>query len=189
MVDTVTLNVHGLRDGEETHIRRIAKYILHLLNAHLRAKDFEANPSRVNHANGLHQALLERATNSHNFANALHARTNVTVDLAREFGEIPLRNLRHDVVQGGLEASGGRLGHGVGKLRKCVAKCELRGGVCERVAGCFRCESGRAGKAGIDFDDAVFTIVGVERVLNVTLANDTKMTDDLYPRISTIFVH
>ena len=140
LINRVALDIHGLRNSEEAHVRRVAQHILHLLDAHLRAKDFEANPSRVNHANGLHQALLERATNSHNFTDTLHGGTDMTVDLAGELGQIPLRDLGDYIIKRGLEAGGGGLGYGIRKFREGVSESDLSSSVRKRVTSSFRSE-------------------------------------------------
>ena len=67
LVDRIAFDIHRLGDRKEAHIRRALKDSVELLLGKLFAEDLESDPTRIHHTNGLHDALLERATDSHDF--------------------------------------------------------------------------------------------------------------------------
>ena len=60
-----------------------------------------------------------------------------------------------------------------------VAQRDLCGDVGQRIAGGLAGQSARAREPGVDLDDAVIGAPGVERVLDVALADDAEMADGL----------
>jgi hypothetical protein len=138
----------------------------------------EPRERRVDGADGLLESLLEGLTDSHDFSDRLHRRRETARDTG-ELLQVPTRDLDDEVVEGRLEACRGVLGNRVLDLVEGDVETELRGGVGERVTGGLRGEGGRTGETGVDLDDAVLLRVGVERVLDVALSDDTEMTDDV----------
>ena len=140
LVDGVALLVHGVRDHEETHIGRFLQHTVHLLDGLTLDVSLETPPPRVDLANSLLKTLFERASDSHNLADTLHSRSDFSTNMS-ELGEIPLGDLRDNVVQRRLEASGGGLRNGVRKCRQSIAESNLGSGVGQRVTGSLRRES------------------------------------------------
>ena len=96
-----------------------------------------------------------------------------------ELGKIPSRNLGDDVVKRWLEVGGGSLGDSVGKLGKGVSETDLGSSVSQRVSGSLGGQSRGSRETGVDLNDTVVETIGLESVLDVTLANNTKMSDNL----------
>jgi hypothetical protein len=96
-----------------------------------------------------------------------------------ELAQIPPGNLGDNVVQTGLEVGSSSLGDGVGELGKRVSQSNLSRSVSERVTGGLGSQSGRARQASVDLNDTVVESIGLQSVLNIALANDTQVTDDL----------
>jgi hypothetical protein len=96
-----------------------------------------------------------------------------------ELGKIPSGNLGDNVVKRRLEVGSGGLGDSVRKLGKSVSKTDLGSGISQRISGGFGGQSRRSRETGVDLNDTVVEAIGLESVLDVTLANNTKMTDDL----------
>ncbi|KAI3491680.1 hypothetical protein L1887_43992 [Cichorium endivia] len=138
----------------------------------------ESVVGRVDLTDGLLERLLKGAADGHDLADRLHAGADLAVDVL-ELAEVPLGDLGDDVVQRGLEARRGGLGHGVGQLGERVAERELGGGVGERIAGGLGGERRRARQTRIHLDHAVLAAVRAEGVLDVALADDAEVADDL----------
>ena len=150
----------------------------------------------INRPNRLLDRLLERAADAHDLADGLHAAAEQAADAA-ELLEVPARDLHDDIVQARLEARRGHLRHRVLDLVQRDAEPELRGDERERVPGRLGRERGRAREPRVDLpggfsiarargdgdgahlDDAVLARGGVQRVLDVTFTNDTKVTNDV----------
>ena len=137
LVYIILLVEHGIRDGKETHVGWPGQRTVDILRFDVRLKAF---PARVYLSDRLLQTLLERTTDGHNLTDRLHRRADLAVHLRRELREIPLRDLRDDVVERGFEAGRGRLRYGVGKFWEGMSEGDFRGGVSERVASCLGSE-------------------------------------------------
>ena len=133
-VNRVLLVEHRVRDGEEPHVRGLAEGVVEVLGLNVCLK---ALPARVYLTNGLLQTLLERTTNSHDFTNGLHGGTDLPV-YRRELRQVPLGNLRNDVVQGRFKACRGGFRNRVRELRERVTESNLRSRICERITSCLR---------------------------------------------------
>jgi hypothetical protein len=96
-----------------------------------------------------------------------------------EFGEIPSGNLGDDVVEGRLEVGSGGLGDSVRELGKGVSKTDLCSSVRKRISGSLGGQGRGSGKTGVDLNDTVVETIRLESVLDVALANNTKMSDNL----------
>ncbi len=135
LVDGVVLLVHSISNGEQPHIRRVAECIIQVGGFH---NDFEALPARINLTDGLLQALLKCASDSHDFTDRLHRRAYFPVDLRRELGKIPFGDLRHDIIERRFEAGGRGLCYSIGELRKSVTKGNFGSSVRQRISGGLR---------------------------------------------------
>ena len=89
----------------------------------------------------------------------------------------PAWDLDDDVVEGRLETGRCGLGDGIRELGKRAAEDEPGGhegqGITRRLGG-----QGRASRQpGVDFDDPVIAVLGIEGVLDVALADDPQVAD------------
>lgn len=125
---------HGVSDREQSSVIVVGQSGVDILGLPVGS---ETVVPRIDLSNGLLQGFLESSTDGHDFTDRLHGGSDGSLDVL-ELGQIPLGDLGHDVVQGRLEAGRGRLGYGVRQFRQSVTQCDLRSGVCERVAGSFR---------------------------------------------------
>ena len=128
---------------------------------------------------GLEDCSLKAAINGHHLACCLHlcAECMISVD---KLIKRPTRELHHAVVDRRLKACLRLLCDGVYNLIECVANCNLRGHLCDRVS----CRLGRECRgttdARIDLDDIVLIALRIERILgvaaplNAEFANDAK---------------
>jgi hypothetical protein len=159
----------------------------------------KAFPAGIDLTNCFLDRLFEGTADSHNFTDGFHGRADLAVNLRRELGQIPLGNLRDDIVQRGFEAGGSGLGYSVGKFRQSVAESDLGRSVCQRIAGSLGSKSRRTrettrrmsssilceevkGIPSIDLNDAILPRVRAKSILDVTLANNAKVTDGLEGR-------
>ena len=142
----------------------------------LEARRVESVDADVEHAKRLLDHLGERAADRHHLADALHLAADAHGG-ALELGEVPARHLAHDVVERGLEERGRPPRDRVRDFGKRVADADLGGDVGERVAGRLAGQRARARQPRVDLDHPVLEAVGVERVLDVALADDAEMPD------------
>ena len=173
-LDSVALVEHSLADGQPTAV----SWVLELVVEIVKLVSLETDEAGVNLANGLLDGLLESSANSHDLADRLHRRANVTLHVL-ELGQIPTGDLGDDVIQRRLEVGAGSLCDCVGKLRERVSKTNLGGSVCERVTGSLGSKGRRTRETGVDLDDSVVESVWLQSVLDVTLTNDTEMANNL----------
>lgn len=176
LVDGIVLLVHGESDGKQPHVGRDRQGVVKVLGF---PNNLEALPVRVDLTDSLLERFLESTSDSHDFTDRLHGRADLAVDLAGKLGQIPLGNLRDDVVERGFKASGSGLGHSVGELREGVSESDLRSGIRKRVSSSLGSERRGPGETGVDLNDTVFARSGVEGVLDIALADDAKMPDSL----------
>ncbi|GKT75685.1 hypothetical protein ColTof4_08108 [Colletotrichum tofieldiae] len=173
-VHRVVLVEHGLANGEPAAVGGVLELVVQVLEL----VALEANELGIDLANSLLERLFKGASNSHDLTDRLHGTADVTLDVL-ELGQIPAGNLGDDIVKGRLEVCSRGLGDGIGELRKTVTQADLGGGVRERVSGSLGGQSRRTRKTGVDLNDTVVEAVGLERILNIALSHDTKMTNDL----------
>ena len=174
LVNGVVLVEHSLSNGQPAAIGGVAESLIEVIEL----VTLETKVLRVNLTDGLLQGLLPGTTNSHNLTNRLHGRANIAVDVL-ELAQIPAGNLGDNVVQTGLKVGGGGLGNGVGELGKSVSQTNLSRGVSKRVTGGLGSQSRRTRKTSVDLDDTVVKSIGLQSVLDIALANDAQVTDDL----------
>ncbi|RUS29121.1 hypothetical protein BC938DRAFT_481033 [Jimgerdemannia flammicorona] len=79
---------------------------------------FDKTPNK-NLTTHLLQTLLKRSPDGHDFADRLHGRADMAVDIL-ELAQVPPGDLGDDVVERGLEARRRRLGYSVGQIRQRV---------------------------------------------------------------------
>ena len=163
-----------LRDGKEPVIAELVQVLGQLRLGHvLELRQPEVLRADLQRADGLEQALLERAADAHDLARGLHLRAE-RVGGGRELIEREARQLCDHVVQRRLErgrrVSDGDLVevHADGDLGR-----DARDGI---AAGLAR---RRAGDAGVDLNEEVLRGLGVERKLHVAAALDLQRADDL----------
>lgn len=124
LVNSVVLFVHGVCDHEEAHVGRVLQHTVHLLNGLALDVSLESPPPRVDLTDSLLETLLECTSDSHDFTDTLHSRTDFSTHVS-ELGEIPLGNLRDNVVQRRFEAGSGRLRDSVRERGQSVAEGNL----------------------------------------------------------------
>lgn len=110
LVDGVVLVVHSMGNSEKAGVRWYTKSVIQFLRLDV---GFETSISGIHLTDGLLKGLLERPSDGHDFSDGLHRRTNLTVDLRRELGEVPFWNLGDDVIQRWFETCRSGLGDGV----------------------------------------------------------------------------
>jgi hypothetical protein len=129
LVNSVTEVEHGVGDGEESAVVVLSQGSSHVLGFPV---GVEAREIGVDLTNSLLEGLLESSADGHDFADRLHGRTDVTLNML-ELGQIPLGDLGDNVIERRLEAGGGRLGNSVGQFGESVTKSDLGSGVRKRV--------------------------------------------------------
>ena len=174
-VDGVALVVHGLANGEPSAVGGVRELVVKVLAVLL---GLETEELGVDLSAGLLERLLEGAANSHDLTDRLHRAANVALDVL-ELAQIPSGHLGDDVVQTGLEVGSGSLGDGVGELGQGVSETNLGRSVSQRVSGSLGGEGGGTGQTGVDLNDPIVETVGLKAVLDVALADDTQVADDL----------
>lgn len=132
----------------------------------------------VNTPNSLLDGLLESTADGHDFTNRLHGGAQRGADTV-EFLEIPSGNLDDTVVKRRLKARGSQLGHRVSDLVQRNVQTQLGSNEGKRVTGSLGSQSGRTRETGVDFNNAVLLGVRVERILDVTLSNNTEVSDNV----------
>jgi hypothetical protein len=173
-IDGVTLVEHSLANSQPTAVSRVRQDIIEVLEV----VTLQTKVLRVNLADSLLEGLLEGTANSHDLTDRLHGTADVAVNVL-ELAQIPTGDLGDNVIQRGLEVGSGSLGNGVWELRQSVSETNLSSGIGQRVAGSLGGQSRRTRETSIHLNDTVVKAIGLERVLDIALANDTQVTDDL----------
>ena len=173
-----SLLVKGLRDGENTTIRRNIQLLLEGFERFELVRRLEPSDRRIHHTQRLLEGFFHGATNTHDFSNTLHGRSDFPTNML-EFGHIPTRNLGDDVIQTGLEGSLSLLGHGVDDLGHRDSQTKLGSDKGQWVTSSLGSQGGRSRKTSIDFDNAVSHGCRVECILNVTFSDDSQVSNNL----------
>ena len=171
----VVLLEHRIGNRKQARVGRDGERVVEVLGAGVHV---EAVVVRRDLAHRLLQRLFKRAADGHHFTDRLHAGARLAVDVL-ELGQVPLGDLGHDVVQRRLKARRGRLGHCVGQLGERVAQRELGRGVRQRVTGRLGRQGTRAAQTRVHLNHAVLAAVRAQRILDVALADDAKVPNDL----------
>ena len=165
-----------LRDGKEPVIAELVQVLGQLRLGHvLELRQPEVLRADLQRADGLEQALLERAADAHDLACGLHLRAE-RVGGGRELIEREARQLCDHVVQRRLER-GRRVGDG--DLVEVHADGDLGRDARDGIAAGLARQRRRAGDAGVDLNEEVLRSLGVERKLHVAAALDLQRADDL----------
>mmetsp|Transcript_4925 Transcript_4925/g.11053 ORF Transcript_4925/g.11053 Transcript_4925/m.11053 type:complete len:391 (+) Transcript_4925:2922-4094(+) len=175
-LDAQSLLVHGLGNSVDTTIGRDRQLLLQVFHRLESIMRLESRNGWIHHTQGLLERFFHGTSNTHNFTNGLHCRTDFTADVL-EFGHIPTRDLGDDVIQTWLECSLGLLRDGIDDLSHRNTETQLRGDEGKRVSGCLGSQSRRSGKTGVHLNNTVLERFGVKSVLDVTFSNNTKMAD------------
>ena len=121
--------------------------------------------------------LFEALADRHDFADGLHARTNLAVH-ADELRQVPARNLDNHVVHLRSLVRRVRCPH-LADFVQAIAQRQLSSHESQRIARSLRCQSRRAAQASIHLDDTVIVRLRVEGILDVAFAHDTEVADRL----------
>ena len=176
VADTVVVHAqpHELRDGEDTVIRADLDVFHQLFNRHVvELRHVDVAHTDLQRADGLEEALLDRAAHAHHFTCGLH----LCAELVRRASELvkrEARHLRHDVVERRLEGGGSVRDH---DLVERHADGDLGRDACDRVAAGLGGQRRGARDAGVDLDEVVLEALGIERKLHVAAALDLKRAD------------
>ena len=174
-LDRVAL-LQSLGNGKHTQVGRVRQLLVQIVKV-LVLVAHETVHTLADHTQTLLDHLLERLTDRHNLTHRLHRRA----DLARyacELREVPTRDLADQVVQlGSLICRIGSI-H-LANLVERVTQCQLCCNKCQRITRSLRRQCRRTAQTSINLDHAVVVGIRVERILNVTLADNTDMADNL----------
>ena len=180
---------HRLGNDEDTIIGRFQERLVHIGDDQLFVAH-ETVRTLADHPQALLDGLFEGAAHSHHLTHALHAGADL-VRYPLEFGQIPTRNLAHDVIQGRFKEGRSGLGHGILQVKETVAQAQFRCHKGQRITGRLRCQGRRTAQTGIHLDDAVVHGIGIVGVLHVALAHNADMTHNLdgqFPQEIVVFV-
>ena len=166
----------GLGDGEDASVGGVDQLLLQLLVGEL--EPVQSLDSDLQGAEAFQQGLLEGPSDGHDLPGALHLGSEVAVHGA-ELVEGPAWDLDDHVVDGRLEGGIGGAGDLVGDLVEGVSDGDLGGDPGDGVSGRLGCEGGGPGHTGVDLDQAVVPVGGVECELDVAASLDPEGADDL----------
>ena len=130
-----------MRDRKQPCVSRNRQGIIDVLRLDICLK---TDVSGIDLADGFLETLFEGTADSHDLADGLHGGTDPTVNLRREFCEIPLWNFGYDVIEGRLKTRSCSLCNCIRHLRQCVTESDLGGCVRERVPSRLGCEGAAA---------------------------------------------
>ena len=139
---------------------------------------FQMNQTDFQGTDCFQQGSFKATFNSHNFAGCFHLGTQGAVS-SYEFIEGPAREFQYDIVNGRLEASFGGFGYSVFDFVQGVTDSNFTGYFRNGITGCFRCQSGAAAYAGVNFDYIVVFREGIQCQLYVTATANTQFTNDV----------
>ena len=166
-----------LGDAEEPLVGRLAELLLEVLERIALVADDAVHPD-LEHPGRLLDRLLEVAADGHDLADGLHLRADLLRD-APEFLQVPARDLDDEIVQGRLEAGRRLFGDRIEQLGQGVAEDELGRDEGQRIAGRLGGQGRAARQPGVDLDDPVVAVLGIEGELDVAFADDAEVADGL----------
>ena len=126
------------KDAQRRSVLDLVPYIFELEQVR-----FETIGADIEHPEGLLDNLGKAPADRHDFADAFHFGADANGG-APELGNIPTRNLAHQIVERRFEESRRAAGDAVRDLRQAVADRDLRRHVCQRIAGGLAGESARS---------------------------------------------
>ena len=138
----------------------------------------EAVGPLADHPQSLLQGLLERPADGHHLPDTFHAGADVP-GYALELGQVPPRDLAHDIVQGRFEERGCRPGHGILQFEQAITQAQLGRHGRQRIPRRLGGQGRGTAEPRIDLDHPVILPVGAEGILDVALAHDAQMPDDV----------
>mmetsp|Transcript_14351 Transcript_14351/g.31136 ORF Transcript_14351/g.31136 Transcript_14351/m.31136 type:complete len:348 (-) Transcript_14351:2028-3071(-) len=174
--DSHGLVVKGLGDSKDALVGRNTELLLKLLLGELHGR-LETGNCGVNHTKGLLDRLLLSTADGHDFTNTLHGRSDLCTD-SLELGHVPTRNLGDDVIETGLKSGLSLLGYGVDNLGHGNTKAKLGCYKSKGISGGLGGKGGGTGKTRVDFNNSILERFRMESILDVALADNSKMTDD-----------
>ena len=121
-------------------------------------------------AHGLHESLFEGAPDGHDLAHRLHLRSQTFIGSGKLL-KLPLRNLHHHIIDGGLEARRRRLGYVVLQLIERIAYRQPRRDLRNRKPGRLAGQRTGPRDTRIHLDHCHAAVVRVHRELHVTAAS------------------
>ena len=169
--------LEGRGDGEDARVRGMRQREIQVLR-HVRLVAHEAVRALADHPDALLDGLLEGPADGPHLADALHAGADVPGD-ALELRQVPARDLHDDIVQGRLEEGRRRFRNRVLELVQAVAQAQLRRHGRQRITRCLGGQGRGAAEPRIDLDHPVVLAVGAESVLDVALADNAEMPDNV----------
>ena len=164
-------------DGEDPRVGGMRQREIQVLR-HVRLVADEAVGALADHPDALLDGLLEGPADGHHLADALHAGADVPGD-ALELRQVPARDLHDDIVQGRFEEGRGRLRDRVLEFMQAIAQAQLGRHGRQRIARRLGGQGRGAAEPRIDLDHPVVLAVGAESVLDVALADDPEMPDNV----------
>mmetsp|Transcript_51609 Transcript_51609/g.137767 ORF Transcript_51609/g.137767 Transcript_51609/m.137767 type:complete len:278 (-) Transcript_51609:91-924(-) len=164
--------------------RAINRPMEQLLIKKLRIK---SSASILHHSERLLDHLFESAANRHDLSDTLHARAHRLIH-GSEFAQVPPGHLGNHVIQRGLEACRGAQSHTVPQFDKVAAQGKFRCNVSKRIPCRLRCQSTAARESRVHLDDPELVTLWIHGVLNVALANDANVANDLQCALSQAIV-
>ena len=167
----------GFGDAEEPLVGGLPQLQLEILERVAVVADHAIDPD-LEHAGGFLQGLFEAAADGHDLADGLHLRADF-LGHAAELLEVPARDLDHQVIEGRLEAGRRPFGDGIEQAGQAVPQTQLGGDKGQRISGGLGGQGRAAGKPGVDLDDAVVAVLGMEGVLDIAFADDAQVADGL----------
>ena len=170
--------VERFGNGKNTTVGRIDQFFVNLLNGNFFLVAYKTVHSDADHPDSFLNGFFERPANRHDFAYRLH-RTSKVFRYSGKFIQIPTRNFADDVVKGGFKGGSGDFGNLVFQLVQSITQAQLGRNESQRITGCFRCQGRRARQPGIYLNHPVIFRIRIERILNITFADNSDVTDDL----------
>ena len=119
--------------------------------------------------------LFKRTSDWHNLTYRLHARSDLT-GYTGKLGQVPTRNLANIIIKLWSHISGIRSSH-LTDLVECVTQCHFCSHKCQRITGSLRSQCRRTAQTCIHLDHTIIIRIRIERILNVTLTDNTQVTD------------
>ena len=141
-------------------------------------RHFKVNQTDFQGTDCFEQGSFKAAFNCHNFAGSFHLGTQSAVS-GYEFIERPAREFEYDIVNGRFEASFGSFGYSIFDFVQGVTNSNFTGYFRNGITGCFRCQSGAATYARVNFDYIVAFRMGIQCQLYVTATTYAQFTNDI----------
>ena len=170
---------HSFYDNKETFIvNEFNAFFDFVIAKSFQFRHFKVNQTDFQGTDCFEQGSFKATFNSHNFAGSFHLSTQSTVS-SYEFIERPAREFEYDIVNGRFEASFGGFGYSIFDFVQGVTNSNFAGYFSDGITSCFRCQSGAAAYARVNFDNIVVFGVRIQCQLYVTTTTNTQFTNDV----------